>query len=157
MKILKSLLDSVITLTVLISWQSSEPVSFNGVTEQIKYSVNRQISEARFVLKNNTKEEINVKAGHAYLIRGKSVEALEKVTMKAYYQNKTRKLEEFVLRPRQQLNVYFTFKPFTIYTGSTYSVSAEIYVKDNKYKATTVFEIRKLEQNDRNSLKNTDK
>jgi len=144
-------------IIAMMSVQDTDPISFTGVTENIKYTVNRQIAEARFVIKNNTKEELTVKAGHAFLVRGKSSEALEKVSMKAYYQNKTRKLEEFILRPRQQINVYFSFKPFTVYTGSNYSILAEVYVKDKKYKATTVFEIRKLEQNDRNSLKNSDK
>lgn len=163
-KIVKSILKQVILICVLLNvvcfvqaQKDTSLLSFKGQKELIKYTVGRQIGEASFIIKNNSNKEITVKIGNAYLIRGKSSELLEKVSMKLYYKNKTRKLTEFVLRPKQQITIRISFKPFTIYTGTNYSVTAEIYVSDKKYMATTIFELRQLDKNDKNALKNTDK
>jgi len=163
-KIVKSILKQVILICVLLNvvcfvqaQKDTSLLSFKGQKELIKYTVGRQIGEASFIIKNNSNKEITVKIGNAYLIRGKSSELLEKVSMKLYYKNKTRKLTEFVLRPKQQITIRISFKPFTIYTGTNYSVMAEIYVSDKKYMATTIFELRQLDKNDKNALKNTDK
>lgn len=133
----------------------SAKVSFIGQHTRIKYTKNRQIKEIAYILKNNTPAELTVKLGNSYLVRGKSEELLEKVCFRYFQNNHIIRSNEITLRPNQKLTVYCTFKPFTIYTGSIYSIRTELYVGDEKYKAVSTIELYKLEKNDPNMLKNS--
>jgi len=151
------LVGSVLHLALSATGADSSKVSFTGQHSRIKYTKNRQIKEASYTLKNNTNAEVTVKLGNVWLVRGKSEELLEKASFRYFQNNHTMKGNEIVLRPRQKMTVVCSFKPFTIYTGSIYTVRTEIYVGNEKYKAVSTFELYKLEKNDPNLLKNTDK
>ncbi|MBT3303649.1 MAG: hypothetical protein HOD63_13685 [Bacteroidetes bacterium] len=131
-------------------------IDFKGSVVRLKYTVNRQVSEAPFSIKNNTGKSITVELQGAFLVRGKHYDPLAKPKMSMYYRNKMRKLDEISIPPGRKVNFNLVFKPFTIYTGSTYTILCQLLVDGQRIDAASPISMFKLEQADKNKLKNTE-
>ncbi|MBL6962420.1 MAG: hypothetical protein ISR55_01225 [Bacteroidetes bacterium] len=131
-------------------------IIFKGKEIRIRYTHNRQIKEAPFFIENKTGRSVKVKLKGAYLVRGKHYDPLAKPKIRLYYHNKMRKIEELTIPPNGKFNFNLVFKSFTIYTGSTYTVMCVLLVNGRKMEAFTPMTMFKLEQTDKNKLKNTE-
>ena len=131
----------------------ADKISFEGEKVSITYTRNRKIDKAPFTIKNNSKETITVKFQAAFLVRGRHHDPLERAAFRIYTQGKWRVVDEVQLRQGQKISLNVTFKPFTVYTGSKYTVMAVVVAEGEKYTATTEFEINKLPPDDKNKYK----
>ena len=129
---------------------------FEGKEVRLKYTLNREISDAPFILENHTKKAVKIQLEGAYLVRGKHYDPLEKAKISLYYHNKMRKMDELTIPPGAKFNFNLVFKPFTIYTGSTYTIMCVLLVDGKKMEAFTPITMFKLEQEDKNKLKKTE-
>lgn len=126
---------------------------FEGKEIKLKYTLNREVDQAPFILENHTKKPVKIQLEGAYLVRGKHYDPLEKAKISLYYHNKMRKMDELTIPPGGKFNFNLVFKPFTIYTGSTYTVMCVLLVNGKKMEAYTPITMFKLEQEDKNKLK----
>jgi hypothetical protein len=147
----------LLAIPIFASKVDTSKIDFQGKDVTVKYIINRQIDEAPFFIQNNTKKAITVQLQGAFLVRGKYYDPLAKAKMSMYYRNKMRKLEEITIPPGRKVNFKLVFKPFIIYTGSTYTVLCQLLVDGQRIEASTPIRMYKLEHNDKNSLKNTEK
>jgi hypothetical protein len=141
----------------LFCWQAKaysgptdSAISFRGVNSKIAYVANRQLGDASFVIKNNTKQRLRVNFEGAVLLRGNTQEILMKSGFKAV---NNALADIIIINPKSELKIKVAFKPFVIYEGSPYKIKATISVDGQSYEAVSIFETFRQAVGDKNKYK----
>lgn len=133
--------------------KDSSLIIFTGETQKVQFENNRKINSAPFFIINNSDKEIKVIFKKATLLRGNSEDELEKARVSVHMQGQSRKCTEFTIKAKSKKNFSISFKGFTIYAGSQYTVKAYISIDGVDFEAISPLEIYKLKIQDKNKYK----
>lgn len=149
-----TLLFIISTLTpALASKPDTSKIKFSGKDMKVAYSIGRQVNEVTYTLKNGTKQELKFLLVGAYLVRGKHFDPLDNSKILIFAKGRYRKQKFIELRPGQEVKFTVKFKPFTLYTGTDYTVRTMLQVEGIRITEDVLIKLYKQSLNDPNRLK----
>jgi hypothetical protein len=125
-------------------------IVFKGINTKIAYVPNRQLSDASFSIRNNTRQKVKITFEQAWLLRGNTQEILRNTGFKTYNGSVA---DVLIINPKTEQKIKIGFKPFVIYEGSVYTIKAEISVDGKEYDARSSFETFRQSYGDKNKYK----
>lgn len=128
-------------------------VRFIGETQPVQYGNNRKIKSAPFKITNYSNSDLKVSLIKATLLRGNSEDNLDKTQIEVLLQGQMKKCSEFTIKANSSKNFNITFKGFTIYAGSQYTIKAVITIDGATFEAFSPLKIYKLRLQDKNKYK----